>query len=53
MAGFFDGFDVRVPHVHEDGLDGFSLLRRQLVEEAEGLSLALFALVNDVAGFLV
>jgi len=54
VAVFFNGFDVRLPHVHGDGLNRFSLLGRQLIEEAaQGSGLSLFANVNDVAGFVV
>jgi hypothetical protein len=53
-AVFFNGFDVRLPHVHDDGLNGFSLLARQLLEESiQRLGLSVSANVNNMAGFVV
>jgi hypothetical protein len=50
-AVFINGVGVWVPHVHDDRLNGFSLLGRQLIKKSlQSSDHSAFTNVNDVAG---
>jgi hypothetical protein len=49
-----DGFDIRIPHIHDDGFQGFSLLGSHLVEKAaEGPGFAVLADPDDPTGQVI
>jgi len=51
LTVFINGVGVWVPRVHDDGLNGFSPLVRQLIKESlQSSDHSVFINANDVAG---